>query len=132
MHQEETRDAEDLRAVLGPILDNNKSRWLQFALAILKNEADAEDVIQEAICRVLARSVIAPNDTARNRPPLSRDQARMYLGRAIGNTALELYNSRKRERMRQIPIKEDLLVSSNTLNPYACSSRCTKDYLFYR
>ena len=114
MH-EEPRDTEDLKAVLGWILDHNRSRWLQFALAVLKNEADAEDVLQEAVCRVLAHNAIA-----RNGQPLPREQVRMYLGRAIGNTALELYNSRKRERMRQIPVKEDLLISSNTLNPYAC------------
>jgi DNA-directed RNA polymerase specialized sigma24 family protein len=72
--------------------------------------ADAEDVLQEAVQRVLAR----------NRPLPSPEQVKMYLGRAVGNAALELYHNRKRERMRQIPIKEHLLPQANALNPYAC------------
>ena len=110
MRKEEVREAEDLRVILGPILSKNRSRWLKFILAILKNEEDAEDVLQEAVRRVLTC----------NRPFLSREQARMYLGRAIGNTALEVYNTRKRERMKQIPIKESLLMTDNTRSPYAC------------
>ena len=110
MREEEVRKAEDLRAILGPIFSKNRGRWLKFILAILKNEDDAEDVLQEAVRRVLTC----------NRPLLSREQARMYLGRAIGNTALELYNTRKRERMKKIPVKESLLMSDNTRGPYAC------------
>lgn len=109
MHDEELRDEEDIRSVLGPILSNNRGRWLRFILAILKNEEDAEDVLQEAVRRVLAC----------NRPLLSREQARMYLGRAIGNAALELYNVRKRERLKHISIKDNLLLSANTCSPYA-------------
>jgi len=109
MQDEELREEEDLRSILGPILSNNRGRWFQFALAILKNEEDAEDALQEAVCRVLAC----------NRPLRTREQARMYLGRAIGNAALELYNIRKRERLKNIPIKENLLLSANTCSPYA-------------
>ncbi len=108
MHTEES--PEDLRAVLGSIIDHNGSRWLRFILAILKNEADAEDVIQEAVRRVLAH----------NHPLFSREQVRMYLGRAIGNAALELYNCRKRERLRQIPIRDHVFLPANTRSPYAC------------
>jgi len=110
MSVEESPDVEDLRAVLGSIIDRNWSRWLRFILAILKNEADAEDVMQEAVRRVLVRNLPFP----------SRDQIKMYLGRAIENAALELYNSRKRERMRQIQIRDHTFLPSSSLSPYAC------------
>lgn len=110
MHTEEPQAIEDLRTVLGSIIDRNGSRWLRFILAILKNEADAEDAIQEAVRRVLTR----------NRPLSSQEQVKMYLGRAIGNAALESYNNRKRERRRETPIKEHILLPTNTRNPYAC------------
>jgi RNA polymerase sigma-70 factor (ECF subfamily) len=110
MQTEEPGVTEDLRAVLGSILDHNAGRWLRFIEAILKDDADAEDVIQEAVRRVLAR----------NCPLSSEEQARMYLARAIGNAALEFYNSRKRERMRHIPIRENTLLPDNTSSPYAC------------
>jgi RNA polymerase sigma-70 factor (ECF subfamily) len=110
MHMEEPQAAEYLRAVLGSIIDRNGSRWLRFILAILKNEADAEDVIQEAVRRVLTR----------NRHLSSQEQVKMYLGRAIGNAALESYNSTKRERMRQTSFKEYLPLPSDACNPYAC------------
>ncbi len=99
----------DLRAVLGSILDRNAGKWLRFTETILKNDADAEDVIQEAVRRVLAR----------NCPLSSEEQARMYLARAIGNAAREFYNSRKRERLRHIPIRENTLLPDNTASPYA-------------
>jgi RNA polymerase sigma-70 factor, ECF subfamily len=109
MFIENAQPGEDIRSVLGSIIDSNGSRWLRFIAAILKNEADAEDVIQEALRRVLVRNKSLP----------SQEQVRKYLGRVIGNTALELYHSRKRERMRQIPFKEHLLPLANTHNPYA-------------
>jgi RNA polymerase sigma-70 factor (ECF subfamily) len=115
MREEELRDTEDLRTILGPILSDNRGRWFRFIMAILKNEEDAEDVLQEAVRRVLACE----------RPLLSREQARMYLGRAIGNTALELYNIRKRERVKHLPVKENLL-SASTCSPYASMERGEK------
>jgi RNA polymerase sigma-70 factor, ECF subfamily len=110
MYSDNRRGSEDIRTVLGAIIDCNSSKWLRFIIAILKNEADAEDVLQEAVQRVLLRNLPLP----------SAEQMKMYLGRAIGNAALELYHSRKRERIRQIPIKEHLLPQANTLTPYAC------------
>jgi RNA polymerase sigma factor (sigma-70 family) len=86
-------------------------------MAILKNEEDAEDVLQEAVRRVLTC----------NRPLLSPEQARMYLGRAIANTALELYNIRKRERRKYMPVKENLLPSADTSSPYACMEKTEKE-----
>jgi RNA polymerase sigma factor (sigma-70 family) len=110
MHIDKPGDSNEPGAVLGFILDHNKGRWFRFTMAILKNEADAEDALQEAVCRVLSR----------NLPLLSHDEARMYLGRAIGNTALEFYNSRKRERLRQIPVYEDILIASGAQSQHAC------------
>ncbi len=100
--------AGDWRSVLGPILDHHGPRWRRFALAVLGNEADAEDVIQEAVRRVLAR----------NQPLPSEEQARLYLGRAIGNAAFELYNSRKRERSRHVSIQESFFVTPCAANPH--------------
>ncbi len=100
----------DLRTALESVIDQNATRWLRFTAGILKNEADAEDVIQEAVSRVIARNRSLPTE----------EQVRMYLGRAIGNAAFELYNSRKRERIRQIPIQEQVLAPSCTPDPYKC------------
>jgi len=108
MHKGAITGSEDLRSVLGSIINSNNGKWLRFIVGILRNEADAEDVIQEAVRRVLARNVQLP----------SEEQMRMYLGRAIGNAALELYNSRKRERLKHIPIREHLLLPAGTPNPY--------------
>jgi len=108
MPKEAVAGIEDLRSLLGSIIDRNNGKWLRFIIGILRNEADAEDVIQEAVRRVLARNVQLP----------SEEQMRMYLGRAIGNAALELYNSRKRERLKHIPIREHLLLPAGASNPY--------------
>jgi RNA polymerase sigma factor (sigma-70 family) len=94
--------------MLESIIDRNGEKWLRFILRILKNEADAEDVIQEAVRRVLSRKRLLP----------SEDDARMYLSRAIGNAALELYNCRKRERIRQMPIQESHFLQSRDSGPY--------------
>jgi RNA polymerase sigma-70 factor (ECF subfamily) len=101
-------ESENLGAMLESAIHRNGAKWLKFILAILKNEADAEDVIQEAIRRVLSRNRFLP----------SEEEARMYLSRTIGNTALELYNCRKRERARQLPINEFLLSHPGGSTPY--------------
>ena len=116
MHAEQILQAEALRKALGSIIRNNAGKWLRFILAILKNEADAEDVIQEAVRRVLARDLSFG----------SEDQVRMYLGRAIGNAALELYNCRKRERMRRASINEQILLPANVSSPFACMEESEK------
>jgi RNA polymerase sigma-70 factor (ECF subfamily) len=98
----------DVRNVLESILTRNSGRWFRYIAAILKNDADAEDVIQEAVRRVLER----------NRRLPSQEEAKMYLGRAIGNSALELYHSRKRERLRETPIKDYICLRASTQCPY--------------
>jgi RNA polymerase sigma-70 factor, ECF subfamily len=110
MFIENVQPSEDTRSLVGSIIDHNSRRWLRFIAAILKNEADAEDVIQEAARRVLVRNKSLP----------SQEHMKKYLARAIGNTALELYHRRKRERMHQIPIKEHLLPLTGANNPHAC------------
>ena len=98
----------DLGTMLESAINRNGEKWLRFILRILKNEADAEDVIQEAVRRVLSRKRLLP----------SEDEARMYLSRAIGNAAFELYNCRKRERIKQLPIQESLFLPSGDISPY--------------
>jgi RNA polymerase sigma-70 factor, ECF subfamily len=110
MHTETTETTQILRDVLGSILRQNRGRWLRFIAAILRNEADAEDVIQEAVRRVLARNLPFP----------SEEHIRRYLSRAIANSALALYKSRKHERRKQIPIQEQILMPAQIANPYAC------------
>ncbi len=116
MHVEQTLQAETLRTALGSIIRNNAGKWLRFILAILKNEADAEDVIQEAVRRVLARDLSFG----------SENQVRMYLGRAIGNAALELYNCGKRERIRRASINEQILLPTNDLRSFCQHGRIGK------
>ena len=110
MQTEAIKNCQNLKEILVSILNRNGTRWLRFIAAILRNEADAEDVIQEAVQRVLARNLPFP----------SEEHVRMYLGRSIANAALALYNCRKRERRKQIPIEEQILLPSETSNPYAC------------
>jgi RNA polymerase sigma factor (sigma-70 family) len=107
MHTGEQPGA-DLNSMLESVIYRNGEKWLRFILRILRNEADAEDVIQEAVRRVLSRKRLLP----------SEDDARMYLSRAIGNAALELYNCRKRERIRQMPIQESHFLQSRDSGPY--------------
>jgi RNA polymerase sigma factor (sigma-70 family) len=108
MHTETAFGRETLRALLGSVVHRNAGKWLRFILTILKNEADAEDVLQEAVRRVLARNVSLE----------SEDQVRMYLNRAIANAALELYNCRKRERLRQLSFSDRLPWSIYRSSPF--------------
>jgi RNA polymerase sigma factor (sigma-70 family) len=104
--QNENSGTVSLRAALESVVSRNSGRWFRYIVGILKNEADAEDVFQEAIRRVLKRDRAFP----------SEEQVKMYLGRAIGNTAFELYNSRKRLRLRHTSIQESVI-------PY-CGAAC--------
>ena len=107
MHTEGKARSVALRRSLESVINHNSGRWFRFVVGILKNEADAEDVIQEAVRRVLSC----------NRSFPSEEQVRMYLGRAIGNTAFEMYNSRKRDRLRNTPVRESILQYAGTANP---------------
>lgn len=91
-----------LHSTIESVINHNSGRWFRFIVGILKNESDAEDVLQEAIRRVLTR----------NRSFPSEEQVRMYLGRAIGNTAFEMYNNRKRDQKRNTHIQESIPLPS--------------------
>jgi RNA polymerase sigma-70 factor, ECF subfamily len=110
MQNREIEATQNIREILGSILNQNRSRWQRYIAAILKNDADAEDVVHDAVRRVLIR----------NKPFSSEEQVRMYLGRAIGNVALERYKSMKRERRRQIPVEEQVLTPAENHSPYDC------------
>ena len=108
MHTPEIEATQNVREILGSILDQNRGRWQRFIAAILKNDAEAEDVVHDAVRRVLVR----------DKPFRSEEQVRMYLGRTIGNVAFERYKSMKRERFRQIPVDEQVLMPANGISPY--------------
>jgi RNA polymerase sigma-70 factor (ECF subfamily) len=105
--QTEKSEGVALRRSLESVINRSGYRWFRFIVSVLKNEADAEDAMQEAVRRVLAR----------NRSFPSEEQVRMYLGRAIGNTAFEMYNSRKRERLRSAAVQESLVSCDQTCSP---------------
>jgi RNA polymerase sigma factor (sigma-70 family) len=110
MHTEETEAIQNLRETLGSILHHHGGRWRRLIAAILRSREDAEDVVQEAVRRLLARDLSF----------ISEEQARLYLGRSISNAALELYNSRKRERMKRVPIMEHTFLPAGVPGPYEC------------
>ncbi len=101
-------DKSELGKCIAAVMERNGEKWLRFVLKVLGNEADAQDVLQEAVRRVLVR----------NRLFTAEDQVRKYLGRAISNTAIELYYSRKRDRSRQVPLQENTLPRIQYATPY--------------
>jgi RNA polymerase sigma factor (sigma-70 family) len=104
----ENANEEEKRKVLAKVLDQHGSKWFKFVLRMLGNQADAEDVVQEAAHRVLMCGHPLP----------SEDQLRMYLSRAIFNLAIEAYKRRKRERKSRIPFIDDARVGTVALSPY--------------
>jgi RNA polymerase sigma factor (sigma-70 family) len=97
-----------LREILNGVIHSHGHKWVSFARIILGNQADAEDVVQESVRPLLAR----------NRDLLSEDEVRMYLNRVVGNTAIDMYNARKRDRMRRLPLREDKCPSQVSANPH--------------
>lgn len=96
-----------LPSVVETLMLCHRERWLRFVLRIVQNQADAEDVLQEAVLRMLVRE----------RQFRTPEQARMYLGRIICNTAIELYHMRKRNRQRHLTLHEQLLGASGHGEP---------------
>jgi RNA polymerase sigma-70 factor (ECF subfamily) len=88
----------ELSVVVESLMLRYGHKWLRFVQRMVQNQADAEDVLQEAMLKMLARG----------RQFHSPDQARMYLGRIICNTAIELYHLRRRNRRQQRPLQEHL------------------------
>lgn len=93
---------EEAMTELAAVLHHHSARWLQIGTAILRNRADAEDVLNESVRRMLRRNIHFP----------SPEGMRKYLARTVGNTTFELYRRRKRERQRYAPVAEKLLTSS--------------------
>jgi RNA polymerase sigma factor (sigma-70 family) len=89
----------DLAALLEALMLRHGSKWLRFVQRMVQNHADAEDVLQEAALKMLLR----------DRHFQTPDQARMYLGRIISNTAIEQYHLRRRQRRQQSPLAEHRL-----------------------
>jgi len=85
----------ELYETLGAVFARHRQRWFRYLIRFLGDPSDAEDVIQESVWKVLAR----------RRSFLSEDELRMYLGRTISNTAVELYHARKRERAAHSPVE---------------------------
>lgn len=81
----------------------HQSKWLRFVQRMVQNRADAEDVLQDAVVKMLLR----------DRRFCSPEQARMYLGRIICNTAIEHYHRRMRKRRQHRPLNEQLLAATD-------------------
>jgi len=93
-------EEEDIRTTLAAILQRNSQQWQRISRAILKNSADAEDVLGEAVRRMLKRGGKFS----------SQEHMRKYMGRIVCNTAFEFYKRRKRERQVYTPIQESCFV----------------------
>ena len=100
-------DPLDLPTVVQTLMLYHRDRWLRFVQRLVQNRSDAEDVLQEAVMRLLARDLRFE----------SPEHARMYLSRVIFNTAIELYHVRRRQRRRQCPVDEQLLAASDSGEP---------------
>jgi RNA polymerase sigma factor (sigma-70 family) len=115
--------AVDLNGSLASVLARNEGKWLRFVEGVLRSRQDAEDVLQEAIRRVLTR----------RRALSTEEEVRMYLSRAISNTAMTVYHARKRQRLRQYPLEEQSLTGLTGTNPHSCleddETSIEKDYL---
>jgi RNA polymerase sigma factor (sigma-70 family) len=91
----------DLREQLDVLVGRHGKKWLHFVKRMLGNAADAEDVLQEAVHRVLAKEL----------PFATEEHARLYLARAISNTAIAMYHARKRERQTHVPLQDNLMTA---------------------
>jgi RNA polymerase sigma factor (sigma-70 family) len=97
----------DLRAVVTVLVESHGPKWLRFVARIVGSPEDAQDVLQEAVHRVLAR----------NRSFGSDEEVRLYLGRAITNRAFELYHARKLERIRRVVLEDTRLPAVDSWSP---------------
>jgi RNA polymerase sigma factor (sigma-70 family) len=112
MRQAQTANPELWQAI-ETVFHRHRKKWLKYLERFLSSPSDAEDVLHEAIWRVMVR----------NRSFGSEDQLRMYLGRAIANAAIELYHSRKRERLSHASIDSDSCAASCQADPQEMMER---------
>jgi RNA polymerase sigma factor (sigma-70 family) len=89
------------------VLASERLRWLAYVARVVGNQADAEDVLQEAVGRVLLCGRIFDSD----------QEARRYLARAVSNAAMDMYQLRKRERMVCVPVKDQNLADECRIGP---------------
>lgn len=106
MQQRQAINPELLRAIES-VFDRHRKKWLEYLARFLSSPSDAEDVLHEAVWRVMMR----------NRSFGSEDQLRMYLGRSIANVAIQLYHFRKKERFSHDPVDSDSCPAAHPLNP---------------
>jgi RNA polymerase sigma-70 factor (ECF subfamily) len=97
----------ELPVIIGGLIHAHGKKWRGYVYKIVRNHEDAEDVVQEAVRRVLSR----------DRTFASAEDVRMYLARAVGNIAIEFYHARKRERQRQCSLSECSHLQSEGINP---------------
>jgi RNA polymerase sigma-70 factor (ECF subfamily) len=76
----------DFRSLLRKTSASRFAQWRRYALTLTRNEADADDVVQDAIANTLR---IAPDLDTEMR-------VHQYVRRAIRNTALSLIDRRRR------------------------------------
>ncbi len=100
--------SDEIRKILAGLIDEHGPKWLCFIGRILRNRADAEDVLQESVRRLLAR----------DRSLESEDEVRMYLSRVIGNATIDLYHARKRERGKRMPLQESMCSTAAESDPH--------------
>ncbi len=100
--------ADGLPRFLESILEHNGEKWFKFVMRVVGNREDAEDALQEGVCRVLSC----------DRVFVTEDEARMYLARSISNTAFEIYKHRKRQRARQVPASINLIAAPGRCDPH--------------
>jgi len=76
----------DLGELLRTTSEHHQAQWKRYALTLTRNEADAADVVQDALA-----------NTLRLQPDLdSEERLHRYVQRAIRNTAYSLLEKRKR------------------------------------
>jgi len=93
---------EEIKTALAAILHRNSPKWMKMSRAILKNREDAEDVLSEAVYRMLRRGLSFP----------SQDHMQLYVGRIVRNTALEFYSFKKRKKRQYAQILESIITKS--------------------
>ncbi len=93
---------QDLRELLEEAATRRLSQWKGYALSITRNEADAEEVVQEAIAKTLRADPDVDTE----------ERVHKYMQRAIRNTAFTLID--KRKRFVQLDAPEDMLPPSSS------------------
>ena len=93
----------DFRSLMTKTSENRLPQWRRYALSLTRNDADADDVVQEAVANTMR---LAPdlNTTAR---------VHYYVQRAIRNTALSLIEARRRSVGLAEP--EDILPGTSSV-----------------